>query len=75
MVTLSSTDRRRDRAHSVVPWVGSTPQLVARLDAVYTNDADDWHTWGFACWYLNTPAGDAIADRLPPSSLHDDDDD
>lgn len=73
LVSLYSVDRSRLPGDIHVPWVGTTGELIARLDAVYVNEAADWHTWGFSCWYINTDAGDELAERLPPSSLPDDD--
>ncbi len=57
---------------TVVPWDEPTAaQLIARLDAVYTNDDEDWLRWGFTCWFGVTPAGDAVARRHPPEKPRD----
>jgi hypothetical protein len=73
LVTLFSVDKRRAPDAAEVPWNGTVEEQLARLDAVYTIEAEDWHEWAYACWFANTEAGDALAERYPPEPWSDDD--
>lgn len=75
LVRLHSIDRTRLPADIEIPWTGSAPEQIARLDSVYTNEAADYRSWAYACWFVNTEAGDALAEANPPEPWTDDDDD
>jgi len=66
LVRLFSIDTRRAADDVKIPWDGTTDELIARLDAVYTNEVEDWHQWGYSCWFANTEAGDELARCYPP---------
>lgn len=74
LIELHSIDRRLAPGDIEIPWTGATADQLARLDSVYTDEAHGRLTWWFACWFRNTAAGDALAERHPPAPWTDDDD-
>jgi hypothetical protein len=73
LITLFSVDMTRPSGEHEIPWQGTVAEQIARLEAVYTNDVEDWHEWGYSCWFANTEAGDALAEQYPPEPWSDDD--
>ena len=75
LLRLYSVDNTRSPDDVRVPWIGTTAEQLAQLDAVYTYDAEDWHDWWYSCWFQNAEAGDALAEANPPEPWTDHDDD
>lgn len=74
LVRLYSVDTSRPPEEVRIPWTGSPDEQIARLAAIYSNESADWEEWGFACWFQNTEAGNALAEANPPEPWTDDDD-
>lgn len=72
LVRLFSVDKKLGPSGAEIPWSGPADEQLQRLDALYTNESDDWERWWFACWFANTAAGNDLARRHPPEPEPDD---